>query len=163
MKGLFTLRTFARNLMRGKSPKIRTRSLRLLNRRFSIDIWQLKCQHWQTNKLTNKTNKRHHFRDRNINNVVVYQLSNEYWVSWIVIIIMCEYLKYCIKLFEYWLKKSSYMNRVLVSISKRKSLKRSLTNKRHYFRDQNKNNVVVYQMSNEYWVSWIAYILCLNT
>ena len=40
-----------------------------------------------TNKLTNDTN----FRDQNKNNVV-YQLSNEYWVSWIACIIMPEYL-----------------------------------------------------------------------
>ena len=73
-----------------------------------VCIWQLKCQQRQTNtnKLTTNTN----FSNQNKNNVVVYQLSNEYWVSWIAYIIMFEHFKYCIQLTEYWLNKSAYLD-----------------------------------------------------
>ena len=71
-----------------------------INRKLSIDIWQHKCQQQQTKN----------FRGQSKNNVVIYQLPNEYGGSWIACIIMPEYLKYCIQLTEYWLNISAYLN-----------------------------------------------------
>ena len=57
-------------------------------RTLSVDIWQLKGRQRQTNtsKVTNNTNFRNHIK----NNVVVYQLLNDYWASWIMYIITCS-------------------------------------------------------------------------
>ena len=68
-------------------------------------LWIFDNSNVNNDKLTNDTN----FRDQKQNNVV-YQLPNEYWVSWIAYVIMPEYLKYCTQLTEYWLNKSAYLN-----------------------------------------------------